>query len=143
MAKLAVVTLLFAVLCGCSLYAPEYAGVWIDATTIPGVTITLDFEPREFFISVETYDAVQDVTIGTYTSGVLRADSSAMLATITGQIIGDIELGDAELQAYLTYIGGSTYYAAYSVDGDILSISGDLIKKITFQPALEGTKNTP
>ena len=140
MRKLIIALLACSALSNCSLNVPDFQGTWVDAVTIPGVTITLTFESRAFCISVETYDAGQDKTVGTNTSGVINADGGAIVAAITGQTIADVELEDAELQAYLAFIGGGIYTAKYSVDGDMLNISGDLVKKITYQSALKATR---
>jgi hypothetical protein len=129
-AKLLMLPLLTLLLCACSLYPPDYAGTWVDDESWYGWTYTLEFERSEFSIAMETYDTVLESTTRLVTSGVMSAGSGVMEATITGQEIDGAELGDSELQAFITYIGGGEYTAQYEISGGIIALSGDLVEKI-------------
>lgn len=114
----------------CSLYPPDYVGEWRDTESLYGWTYTLSFQRSRFSISMETYDAILEETIVYTTSGVMKAGAGVMDATITGQIIDETELGDSELQAFVAYLGGADYKAQYTVTGNTISLSGDLVEKI-------------
>ena len=138
--QLIIAVALVAALAACSLYLPPYVGTWVDEETLYGWTITLEFQRREFSIAMESYDAVREVTVSSATYGVMSAEAGDMQATITGQEIDGEELGDPELHAYLAYIGGGEYTAAYDIAGDTITLSGDLVEKIASVPEITARK---
>ena len=136
MKRIALTLIILPFILSCESLVPAYEGSWVDSTSIPGWTVTLEFQLGEFSITVETYDPIRELTVSTVTSGVIRASSTTMIATITGQSFEDIELSDPELHAYLAFIGGNEYSASYDVEGDTLTISGDLITAVLNQDLL-------
>ena len=139
-AKLLFLPLLTLFIRACDLFSPEYAGTWIDDETLPGWTITLEFERNKFSISKEFYDSVNDLTVGSVTSGVMKAGSGVMETKITGQEMDGVELGDPELHAYLAYIGGGDYRARYEISNTTMVFAGELVEKVLSLTSVSAAK---
>jgi hypothetical protein len=120
----------------CDLSTPDYVGTWIDNSTVPGKTITAELEADEFTLTIDTENPMPLEPHIRIVTGTLSVRGNTMTATITGIIDDGNELDDALLQAIFALIGGDTHNALYSIDGDTMILSGQLLILLTGQTDL-------
>lgn len=116
-------------LAGCEL-TPDYVGIWVDATTLAlaGTVVTFDLEADAATITIDNVG--DDVVV----VGTLEKSGSTLTATITQITVGTTVYSGTALDLFLaamipplTRVNTFTY----SVVGDTLTITGDLILALT------------
>lgn len=114
----------------CEEEAPDYVGTWEDDTTLAAAatTVTFDLDADEGTILIDK-TVGDDILI----EGNLDKSGSTLTATITQITVGsNPPLTGAGLDAYLVGLGLTTANDfTYSVAGDTLTITGDLIFALT------------
>ncbi len=114
----------------CFLFTPDYVGTWVDSTTVPGTTITLEFERDEFLVTVDLPELDPD----TVAQGTLEKNRDTLTATLISLDYYGQEYTGALLETVLINIlelPGPVNSVTYSVSGDTMTIQGELILKLT------------
>ena len=114
----------------CFLFTPDYVGTWVDSTTVPGTTITLEFERDEFVVTVDFPEPHPD----TVARGTLERNRDTLTATLIsldhrGQVYTGAALETVLIN--LLKLPGTENSVTYSISGDTLTITGELILILT------------
>jgi hypothetical protein len=115
----------------CDVNPPDYIGVWVDSTTLAAglTTVTFDLSADEGTITIDK-PVGDDVEV----NGTLEKTNSTLTATITQVTVGAVVYTGPALDAFLFALTPSLTTVntfTYSVVGDTLTITGDLIDALT------------
>jgi hypothetical protein len=132
---------IFGLISSCDLSTPDYVGTWVDKSTVSGTTITVELEADEFTLTIDTENPTPPTPHRRVVTGTLTVKGNTMAATITGIIEDGKKLDDALLQAIFALIGGDTHNATYSIVGDTMILSGQLLIQLTGQTLLTLTRS--
>jgi hypothetical protein len=148
----------------CAEFDPQWAGIWVDNTTVPNVVITLDFSKWEGTLTVDNSDPPENGVQLTVVQGDLDGDENTLLAEITSiyQKYNDSEETEVTITHPVTiYVFVITppdpvdcpgclgiewpCSASYKIQGDTITLTGDLIVALTdgVSDTLTATKQTP
>jgi hypothetical protein len=111
--------------------APDYVGTWEDSTTLVGVGTTVTFD-----LSADAGTIFIDKPVGddVEVTGILEKNGSTLTATITQITSGVTVYTGALLDAFLAALTPpltTVNDVTYSVVGDLLTVTGDLIDALT------------
>ena len=131
----------------CDIFDPQWAGVWVDDTTVDNVVITFDLEKWEGTVTVENNNDIPPPYAWlTIVKGDLDGDEDTLIATIRSidQKNQDYPEGFDEPLVYpflLAYVKtappgglglpGLENSVSYSIEGDTITITGQLILVLT------------
>ncbi len=120
----------------CHIPTPDYVGSWLDSTTVPGTTITIVLKADTFTITIDIENPKPTEPYRRVVTGSLKSEGSTLTATIKGVTNDGVEVDEHLLQAILALIGGDTHTATYSIEEDTMTLSGDLLERLTGQDYL-------
>ncbi len=126
----------------CDLSTPDYVGTWVGKSTDPVTVriITIELEADEFTLTIDTENPKPSEPYKRVVAGNLSVKANTMTATITSIVDDGKKLDDALLQALFALIGGDTHKATYSINGDTMILSGQLLILLTGQTNLTLTR---
>ena len=130
----------------CEEFDPQWAGVWVDDTTVPNVVVTLDLKKWEGILTVENSDPEANYPL-MIVEGDLSGDEDRMIAEITSVYRKDKDgFEDHYVDPIVIYIFVITpdsvdcpgclgldwpLSASYKIEGDTITLTGDLIYALT------------
>jgi hypothetical protein len=132
----------------CEEFDPQWAGVWVDDTTVPKVVITLDFNKWSGSLTVENNNPTADAKL-TIVEGSLDGDENTLIARITSIYQEYWDGRDPVLMTdqniIILYVTlppdpGSCpgclgikwpCSAVYNIVGDTITLTGDIILALT------------
>ena len=142
------ILILIALLISCETTNPQWIGIWVDDTSLPLATITLDFNRAAGTVTLDNSDPEAEAWL-TIITGSLGGDENTLTATISSiyqesnSNPDGITLKGPLLEAYLLTLGlpGLSNSVSYSIvtQGDTITLilQGELISVLT-----EGASDT-
>ena len=121
----------------CDLFGtPDYVGTW--TATVGTTSITMEFAKRTFSVTIDATDPVAQYVI----SGELDESAAAggLDATITAVTLNGVVLDAAMTAAFFaqyTLTADQTF--TYTVTGESITVSGDLLFALTGASSITGT----
>ncbi|MBA7572797.1 hypothetical protein ES708_14583 [subsurface metagenome] len=122
----------------CDTFDPQWIGIWVDDSTVENVKVILDLGKDEGTVRVENSDPTAEISL-TIVDGSLEGDEDTITATITYLYAEENDppavfetKNRAMIEAYLRTLGvGRTNSCSYTIEGDTLTITGQLILVLT------------
>jgi len=130
--------LIVCLLTTCNMFDPQWMGVWVDATTVDQVTVTLDLGKDEGTVTVVNTDPDAETSL-TIVEGSLEGDEDTITATITYLYAKRNDSPEpfetdnpAFIEAYMRTLGvARTNSCSYTIEGNTFTIWGPLISVLT------------